>query len=43
MPIQSRRAIGVARRSDHAMTRKNGSESVMRRKSSVVALTGWAE
>jgi hypothetical protein len=40
MPIQSRRAMGEPPRIHQAMARKNGSDSAMRRKSSVVALTG---
>ncbi len=42
MPAQSRPASGGSRRSHQATAAKNGSDSVMRRKSSVVALTGAA-
>ena len=46
MPSQSCRAMGAAprsRRVHQAIARKNGSDSVMRRNSRVVALTGCAE
>ena len=42
MPTQSRRASGGSLRSHQATAAKKGSDSAMRRNSSVVALTGAA-